>query len=1000
MTSVVSTPIHMLAVGKGGWSFPLVFEDAAGNPINLGTAGLTPVAAFFQGNIGATTALAVDLVDGPNGLATAIVPEAVVLSTLYPSPSSRLLGGLLSVQASPNFRLYAYLLDALGSRTAEQIIAVLPVDWRSADPGILPQPPLTPITVGPSGPKGDQGIQGVQGIPGGIIPHSAQAGQAVALWQVVRSSANGPEPASSADATQAGTVVGIATVPASAGQTLTYQDGGTIADESWGWVPGLVFFDNFGHLIQSPPSGGFVQSVGRALDAHTVAVGLGQTTVVNPTAVGSGTYADLDFSASPLGGGAVKTGVASYGGAAKGKLAIFTRADGYLDPSLHPPLGLKTSLLSAGTHLLGLPNANFEDGLAGWTSAVTGTGTAAIDATAGNQVTGKQSVKLVTMASGDRAQVSSALFPAGAGIPLSVYARAKSGSGAGRFVLYIGWFDRTGAALTSTPNTVLYVATIGTAFTEVGSSVVPPTGAAYGQAFAYLDTAADTVWIDEVRCVREVAYDVDLRQFGAIGNNATDDTAALQAAMAFLARAGGGTLCVRANHYLNPSVATTITIPANVELRFGPLGLFKIGAKATLTVVGRINAGAWQIFDVSAGGTVTTTSAHGSVAILPEWWGADLTGGADSTAALQSALNFAGSAACLHVVLTGKYLISSVLTVPAYVRVSGQSRFQTLLIQSNAAAGLIVFSGPNCVLERLCFTYSVTPNTGVNPSVIIISQNNTHLYDVFINSGAVGITVNNKCAATFMSNIDIYNTSSSALVLQSCNDVYLEHFIFNCNPGSSNASGGVLRVYEWVEAFVAVDGDVLGGQYSLVIDSDINTAGSRPAYNRFTNVYFDSSIYGSLINNSVETTFTGCWWSGGRYSNTDAPSGSPGLTINMADSFVFQGCEFFNSGLHGCYLGSSSKRTVFNGCKFESNSVIAGPGNAQGIYVGANTTDFAITNCIAHSGLYPGVQGFGIAVQTGSSDRYIITGNLVSGNSVAPISDGGTGTNKQVSANF
>ena len=56
-------------------------------------------------------------------------------------------------------------------------------------------------------------------------------------------------------------------------------------------------------------------------------------------------------------------------------------------------------------------------------------------------------------------------------------------------------------------------------------------------------------------------------------------------------------------------------------------------------------------------------------------------------------------------------------------------------------------------------------------------------------------------------------------------------------------------------------------------------------------------------------------------------------------------------------------------------------------------------NCIAHDALHSGVQGHGIAVAAGASDRYVIQGDLVSGNNVAGISDNGTGMNKMMHNN-
>lgn len=62
---------------------------------------------------------------------------------------------------------------------------------------------------------------------------------------------------------------------------------------------------------------------------------------------------------------------------------------------------------------------------------------------------------------------------------------------------------------------------------------------------------------------------------------------------------------------------------------------------------------------------------------------------------------------------------------------------------------------------------------------------------------------------------------------------------------AGNESRGTLRgirLRNRVEAFVCTDGDVLLGSYSMTTEAGYYTIGNRPAYNNFTNVYFDSSV--------------------------------------------------------------------------------------------------------------------------------------------------------------
>jgi hypothetical protein len=45
-------------------------------------------------------------------------------------------------------------------------------------------------------------------------------------------------------------------------------------------------------------------------------------------------------------------------------------------------------------------------------------------------------------------------------------------------------------------------------------------------------------------------------------------------------------------------------------------------------------------------------------------------------------------------------------------------------------------------------------------------------------------------------------------------------------------------------------------------------------------------------------------------------------------------------------------------------------------------------------------QTCGVYVWPGASDDYVITGNILTGNTVAPLFDGGTGANKLVTNNL
>ena len=223
------------------------------------------------------------ITNATSGEAVVLIPQSVKQSLLVaPSPQV-----LRANPAAPQLYPYlnAYCLDSQGSRQGECFGAYQPIDPRVSPLAAIPAPAILTGQVGAAGAQGLQGLQGQQGIPGGNVPHTGVAATGIAAFQVLGTVAAGNgavqvQPVSSATPGQAGTVVGIATDAGSTGQTVSYVDGGPIANAAWSWVPGPVFFDNNGQLTQSAPAGGFVQSVGRAIDAHTIAVELGDAVVI------------------------------------------------------------------------------------------------------------------------------------------------------------------------------------------------------------------------------------------------------------------------------------------------------------------------------------------------------------------------------------------------------------------------------------------------------------------------------------------------------------------------------------------------------------------------------------------------------------------------------------------------------------------------------------------------------------------------------------------------
>lgn len=374
-------------------------------------------------------------------------------------------------------------------------------------------------------------------------------------------------------------------------------------------------------------------------------------------------------------------------------------------------------------------------------------------------------------------------------------------------------------------------------------------------------------------------------------------------------------------------------------------------------------------------------------------YGAIGNGVADDTTAIQAAVDAAATAGggVVHLPI-GTYRLTSAINITGNgITLRGANREKSHLQQATTGAKILNSTGQDVNITDLRFSYSATPTAG---GVAIYSAGaNAHLNNIRIVNGYTGVEFTAGTGST-MSNAHIYDCESIGIYVHGVNDVFISKFLLVTSQPTKFALGAI-RLADRAEAIIFTDGDTIGGAYPLTTEAASYALGTRPAYNNFTNVFFDSAVNGALINEMVETEFVGCWFSNGR-----SGAGQSGAVVQNSDSLTFANCRFFNCGGHGCQVANTALRTVFMGCKFESNSYTAGPGVCHGLVFSANATDFTVTNCIAHNGLMSGTQGWGIIVNAGTSDRYAMTNNLVSGNATGGVSDGGSGANKTVSGNW
>jgi len=337
----------------------------------------------------------------------------------------------------------------------------------------------------------------------------------------------------------------------------------------------------------------------------------------------------------------------------------------------------------------------------------------------------------------------------------------------------------------------------------------------------------------------------------------------------------------------------------------------------------------------------------------------------------------------------GAYKVTStILLTGDGARIQGDG-WGTQIFSTALNVPVISIVSPFCAIDGVALSYAGTPVAGA--STINVASSAASLTNFVVRNGYVGLNVTASGVALVVSDFDILDYENAGVLLTDVNDVFLSDFILNAGNLSRGTQGGI-RLVGNVQALVAQNGDVLFGVYGMTTDSTTNTYNARPSYNKFANVYFDSTKNGVSLNKTVSTTFESCW-----FASTKAYFG---IEITSCDCITFQKCEIVNNWQHGAVINASSFRTIFESCKVLSNGQQT-PGAYHGLVFQSGTSDFRVQGNIVgnHIG-FNTRQQFGILINSGASDRYIIADNLVSNNLSSGVSDGGTGVNKRVASNF
>lgn len=498
----------------------------------------------------------------------------------------------------------------------------------------------------------------------------------------------------------------------------------------------------------------------------------------------------------------------------------------------------------------------------------------------------------------------------------------------------------------------------------------------------------------------------NVKQFQVIGDGATDDTAAIEAAIDSLQPAGG-------ELYFPPGtyrLGSDITFPANTTLVLERGALLVPDSGITVTIDGMIDAGLYPIFTAAADqGEVRGRMAGAD--IYPQWWGAQGNGTGDDTEAIQQAMNSLAHGGGTLRLPAGTYVISEGLNINGLnqLNIIGAGVDVTILKSTSATADVFYSTrGQSQRWQRFKdFTIdSAVPKTTGGHFNLLGNQYRTVIEHVKLQNWHKGIVF--ACyEMCWITRVHIANPSAGAEAAiqagihadaaQGANLFITEAFLRGTDgiDGVSSSSEAIgkygVAIYD-TDAVMLSNSDIGGFiNNDLLIDPL-----TRSSNHYFDNVWFDATrddapilLQGTGI--KTELSFANNWVASAGHMGGGCATAN-NLRITGSGTYravTFTGNRFFNSSGTGIVIDAVNGFSgLFTGNAIHDSGTagIAGENYGMKIDTGLNQPSVTVMGCTFEEN-----RGDDIYV-TEQASNYIIqnvklTGRLINKGVAARIAD-------------
>ncbi|MFZ0500583.1 MAG: glycosyl hydrolase family 28-related protein [Steroidobacteraceae bacterium] len=377
--------------------------------------------------------------------------------------------------------------------------------------------------------------------------------------------------------------------------------------------------------------------------------------------------------------------------------------------------------------------------------------------------------------------------------------------------------------------------------------------------------------------------------------------------------------------------------------------------------------------------------------------GAAGNGRADDTRHIQSCIGTAASSGQGVYFPPGTYKVTAALTITSgNMLLYGTNSGRTRIVQATARANLFTIANGGKPVNQVTLRQLELLYAKRNPTGLTVYCDNcwrgTFTHVIFGDPGtphlfSTGLWVNGG-NQIFVEDSEFDFTASQGMYFRGTGDVYLSNLEVNDSASDTTTTGLVFD--SGVGGIYATNVNVTSGETGYLFENT-QVGGIVPQFGFFTNCLAD--------------TLNGVGWDfeaagSMRLTNSWAATGFYGVIAKAVTGLSITDSRIYNNSQAGIWLDTRATDVSVKDSTITRNSRTS-PGADPGILVAAGVGRFQILgNEIGAADGFGSTQSYGVLINGGSSDNFMIVGNDLQNNMTGEYRNGGSGIHALIKDNL